>query len=237
MNSNDTTKKRKVDSDESGISLAAVLAEMQEMKSKLSRMNELESRCINMQNEIDSMKKDRISRMGDMQTTIDNQQSHIDSLESKGIHLEDRCDSLQRSVEILSKESTWEYSAPAIPNSHWTSLGFNEEYVQDMESVVATIRYKTCRMRNGECIQYITFGEESQEDAAGILLQHDNVLLPHWKEFATAFQLSYDKNTELKIQNMQLIPAVMVLLIPALKGKLKTLFLDNNDLVGVAASS
>ena len=46
MSSNNTTKKRRVDSDESGISLAAVLTEMQEMKSKLSRMDELESRCI-----------------------------------------------------------------------------------------------------------------------------------------------------------------------------------------------
>ena len=49
MSTNSTTKKRKADSDESGISLAAVLAEMQEMKSKLSRMVELESRCISMQ--------------------------------------------------------------------------------------------------------------------------------------------------------------------------------------------
>ena len=41
MSSNNTTKKRKVTSDESGISLAALLEEMQEMKSKLSRMDEL----------------------------------------------------------------------------------------------------------------------------------------------------------------------------------------------------
>ena len=114
MSSNNTIKKRRVGSDDSGISLAAILAEMQEMKSKLSRMDEMESRCISMQNEMDGMKSS-LSRIDNMQTTIDNQQSYIDSLESKGIHLEDRCDSLQRSVEILSKESTWKYSAPSYP--------------------------------------------------------------------------------------------------------------------------
>ena len=42
MSTNNTTNKRKVDSNESGISLAMVLAEMQEMKSKLSRVDEME---------------------------------------------------------------------------------------------------------------------------------------------------------------------------------------------------
>ena len=122
MSSNNTTKKRKVDSDESGISMAAVLAEMQEMKNKLSRMDELESRCINMQNEMDGMR----SRSTIMQNEIDSMKdriSHIDKLENK-------CDLLQRSIQILSKESTWEYSAPSIPVSHWIVNGFaDDDYI------------------------------------------------------------------------------------------------------------
>ena len=224
MSSNNTTKKRKVDSDESGISLAAVLAEMQEMKSKLSRMDELESRCINMQNEMDGVK----SRSTIMQNEINSMKdriSHIDELENK-------CDSLQRSVEILSKESSWEYSAQSIPNSHWTDLGFDAEYIQDMTCLVNEIRNKTCRMRNGECIQYITLGEESPEDAAGTLLQYDDVLLPHWKEFITALQLLHHGiDLNLTMQNVQLTSSVISMLTPAMRGKLKTLFLDNNGFV------
>jgi len=106
MSTNNTTKKRKVASDDSGISLAPVLAEMQEMK---SNQYELESRCINMQKEMDGM-RDKLSRMDELETKCQQQ-------EEKCVILEDRCDSLQRSVEILSKESTWEYSAPSIPKA------------------------------------------------------------------------------------------------------------------------
>ena len=71
-----------------------------------SNQYELESRCINMQKEMDGM-RDKLSRMDELEEKC---QQH----EEKCNTLEDRCDSLQRSVEILSKESTWEYSAPSL---------------------------------------------------------------------------------------------------------------------------
>lgn len=67
-----------------------------------------------------------------------------------------------------------------------------------------------------------------------ILLQHDDVLLPHWKEFTTALQLHHDSNIQFTIQNAQLTPSVTDLLMPSLKGKLKELFLDNNGFVNVS---
>jgi len=143
MSSNNTTKKRKVDSDESGISLAAVLAEMQEMKSKLSHMDELESRCISLQNEMDGM-RDRLSRMDDMQTTIDNQQSQIDKLESKCMHLEDKCNSYERSIELLTKEKRWRNSAPGIPQSppiQIQSNGLIQNHTLDVRGEMATSGY------------------------------------------------------------------------------------------------
>ena len=106
MSDNNTTKKRKVDSDEGGISLAAVLAEMQEMKSKLSRMDELESRCISMQHEMDGMRSSSTIMQNEINSMKD-RISHIDELENK-------CDLLQRSIQILSKESTWEEHSPPL---------------------------------------------------------------------------------------------------------------------------
>ena len=114
MSTNNTTKKRKVASDDSGISLAAVLAEMQEIKGKLSRVDELESRCISMQNEMDGM-KDALSRMAQRNTYLVNTINSIDRVHSSEIHqLENKCELLKRSVKLMSKESTWEYSLPAI---------------------------------------------------------------------------------------------------------------------------
>ena len=91
----DTTKKRKTDGgsshddndvemSEGGTTMAAILAEMKNLK----------SRYTSLQNEMNGMK-------------------------DKCTYLENRCDSLQRSVQILSKESKWEYAAPPIPLSHW----------------------------------------------------------------------------------------------------------------------
>jgi len=226
MSVNNTAKKRKVDIDESGISLAAVLAEMQEMKSKLSRMDELESRCINMQKEMDGLK----SRSTIMQNEINSMKdriSHIDELENKS-------NLLQRSVQILSKESTWEYSAPSIPDSHWIESGFvDEDYIELMRRLEDQMKRRAIRIRNGECFQYINLGEESPEGEAGILLQHDDALLPHWKEFATALQLLHGNNIQFTIQNVQLSHSVINMLIPALKGRLKLLFLDNNGFINI----
>lgn len=131
--------------------------------------------------------------MDGMQNTIVNQQSHIDSLESKGIYLEDRCELLQRSIQMLSKESTWEYSAPSIHDNYWIGLGFDEEYIESMDELVTNIRNTSTFSRNGECTGDVSLGVASPDNDVGTLLQHDDVLLPHWKEFATALQLSPGK--------------------------------------------
>ena len=84
-------------------------------------------------------------------------------------------------------------------------------------------------------VETITFGQSS-DVANGIVLQHDDALLPHWREFANALQLSPDSNIKFTIQNVQLTSSVIDILIPSLKGKLTDLFLYNNGLVNVSDS-
>ena len=55
------------------------------------------------------------------------------SLGSWSAILEARCESLERSVQILTKDAKWKYSAPAIPTSHWIDRGFDEHYIEGME--------------------------------------------------------------------------------------------------------
>jgi len=100
---------------------------------------------------------------------------------------------------------------------------------------VKEIRNATITLRNGQYIEYVTFGEASPENGDDVVnvLQLDNLLLPHWREFTTALQLSPGNDIKLTIQNVQLSHSVISLLIPAMKGKLKHLFLDNNDLFWV----
>jgi len=249
MSSNNTTKKRKVDSDESGISLAAVLAEMQEVKSKLSRMDELESRCINMQNEMDGMKS-KLSRIDNMQANIDNQKSHIvsleskcisleetcsslqssidnkqsqiDKLESKCMHLEDKCGSYEKSIELLKKANNWKYSAPSIPSNYWEEQGFDMNHVTHMVKLVNDFKDTSSWLRRRECRGIGLNLWEDNDNGDPLILQYDNVLLPHWIELANAIHLH--QNTEvldkLSIENLQMPTSILKLLSPALKGKM-----------------
>ena len=159
--------------------------------------------------------------------------SRMDELEKKCNTLEDRCDSLQRGMKILSKENTWEYSAPAIPTSHWIERGFNLEYIEAMEELVDDIRGKTKAMRKGEhsCRIELAYCDEEEEEEEGDIgfLQYDDALLPHWIEFTTALQLCQNNSLDFTIQNVKITTPVIDLLIPALKGKLQKLFLDNNQ--------
>ena len=188
----------------------------------LAKMND-------MQNEMNGM-KNRLSSMDELEKKYKCQEeecsllkANCNELEKKCTHLETRCESLQRSVQILSKESKWEYTAPPIPLSHWR--GFDEGYIEEIKSLLSDIKRYTCELRRGKVLEDINFGPDA-------LLQHDNLLLPHWRELANALQL-YQYNgsiPELSITNIQLPSAVLDLLAPALKGKLLTGFvLDNND--------
>ena len=231
--SSDSTKKRRIadevsnNNDDNGVgivgsSTTAIIAEMKE------HMREMQNKMDGMQNEMNGMKS-RLSRMDELEDKCQHQEEKCNTLE-------DRCDSLQRSIQILNKENKWEYSAPPIYTSHWTGLGFDEDYIDDMEALVKAIRNKTniIREERGR-MECITLGEESNSNgAAGTLLQYDKVILPHWKELATALQLCQNNNIHFTIQNVQLGTSLFSLLIPAFKGKLQDLFLDNNDFVNIS---
>jgi len=232
MSSPDSTKKRRIavsngSGDDNGIVDDGIT-----MSTILAKLNDMENRFISMQSELDKCNSSRES----MQKEMDGMQSrlsHIDELEKKCdrlekecTHLDIRCDSLQRSVEILSKESKWKYSAPPIPLSHWR--GFPEDYVDSMQTLLSDINEYTRALRSGKNIALSTLYLGLDDEA---LLQHDDMLLPHWEELANALQL-YNKEggLYLSITNIQLTSSVIYLLAPALKGKpINGLTLFNND--------
>jgi len=178
--------------------------------------------------------EDRLSHVDELEKKYKRQEeecsllkANCNELKEKCTNLDTRCESLQRSVQILSKESKWEYSAPYIPDSHWENLGFDEDYINQMQKFLADIKRYTCRLRSGKCgLSALDFGLDDEA-----LLQHDDILLPHWKELANALQLcNVDGIPELSITNIQLTTSVIDLLTPALKGKqIDDFSLYNND--------
>lgn len=90
-------------------------------------------------------------------------------------------------------------------------------------------------MRKGEHSSRIelAYCDDDEEEGDIGFLQYDNVLLPHWRELATALQLCQSNDIDLTIQNVQLTTSVTDVLIPALKGKLHELYLENNEFVDI----
>ena len=157
-----------------------------------------------MQKEMDGM-RDRLSRMDELETKYEQQ--------------EERCNSLQRSIQILSAENKWEYSAPPIPRSHWTDQGFDEYYIDQIENLLDDMQECTCLLRSGKCTD-IALNHSIINNETDIL-QHDDKLLPHWMELANAIQVhpNSEQLEKLAIDNLELPTSVLNLLSPALKGK------------------
>ena len=207
MNSADSTKKRKVECPDDTAQLTA--ADEGSMVDIIAQMR---------------------SEMNDMKSSHLLSKSRIDELENKCEVLETKCSSLERSIGILTKESKWEYSVSDIHRGYWIDKGYSDDYADDMEELIEEIKSLCSQLRSGKYTSFITLGGHEN----GLLLDNDNdVLLPHWEEFANALQLyqSTDVSEVFSIDAIQLTPSIMDLLTPALMGKLiKCISFDNNEL-------
>ena len=144
-------------------------------------------------------------------------------------------------MQILTKEQKWEYSAPSIPTSHWINNGFEEQYIEGMDYLIWQLKDNTIKLRNGRCDHFphntqnicLSGGFDDVNDHT--ILLHDDLLLPHWKEFAIALQLYHNSSRLLNfyLRNVELTSSVMDLLASALKRKaiFKYVVFDGNDFV------
>ncbi|KAL7537176.1 hypothetical protein ACHAXR_007645 [Thalassiosira sp. AJA248-18] len=223
--------------------------EVDVMKQRISHVDELEAKCqfleakVNsMKSEMDTMKR-HLSHIGELENkfdTIKGRLSHVDQLEKSCQLLEDRSHllearsgSLERSLQVLIKHNKWEYSAPPITPNYWG--GFDVHYIAHMDFFLQEIKGNTCELRHGKYGQYICFsGGNDHEDERTSVLLHDDIILPHWREFADALQmyqrpLDNDASGTFSVSNIQLTSAVVDMLAPALvKKNFRHFELDHN---------
>lgn len=74
-----------------------------------------------------------------MQEMLEQMQKDVDemrrSLKGRCQYLEARCGSLERTLQaVIKAQNEWEYPVAPVPTSHWTDLGFDDDYVAAMES-------------------------------------------------------------------------------------------------------
>lgn len=124
-----------------------------------------------------------------------------------------RCDSLERSIQVLMKDVNWKYSAPDIPRSHWIEQGYDEGDAAIMEAIIRQMKDDVKRVRNGTHSEHNLLFE-------GILsIQHDDALLPHFQELADAVQVSGGGIDSIDIYGFELRPSSLKILMPVMENK------------------
>ena len=151
--------------------------------------------------------------------------SRVDGLQRENEGLLRRCESLERSVQVLKKEGNWTYSAPDVPSSHWIDQGHDEDYADEAENLIQSIKDKTNGLRSGDGNDELIFGGE-------IPILSDNALDHHWKQLVNAIQLS-ERITKLILLNIQLDQRSLQMIETSLRQKgIGELWLDSNEFHG-----
>ena len=112
------------------------------------------------------------------------------------------------------------------------NLGFDELYVKEMEEFLSRMKILTLQLMSGDRLRY---GESfSLRYRREVVLQHDDILLPHWLEFIYALRQYNHEPTNfsdriLYVHKVRLHSFVMDMLAPALQVKGFTLELEDAD--------
>ncbi|EJK51429.1 hypothetical protein THAOC_29398, partial [Thalassiosira oceanica] len=161
--------------------------------------------------------------------------------------LNGKVDALQTKNESLTSALQWAYAVEEIPPQHWLGRGYSEEYADAMENLLDGVKQSIKDLRMGtvfnseldENAVKIMFDllDEDEEDNR-ILADHDESLMPYWKELASALNHWSDYHANGKylgvlICFIELPKAVLDILRPAFeRSRIKTLCLSNSRLSG-----
>ncbi|EJK72637.1 hypothetical protein THAOC_05812 [Thalassiosira oceanica] len=70
----------------------------------------------------------------------------VDGLQRENEGLLLRCESPERSVQVLTREIKWTYLAPDVPRSHWLEQGYDEEDAEEAKNLIQYINENTYGM-------------------------------------------------------------------------------------------
>ena len=139
-----------------------------------------------------------------------------------------------RDIALKIEYQQWlqSYSTQDIPRSYWISRGFDDEYAHKMEKFVCKMKEIANKLRKGGPLAEIDLWNRS-----GCMFFHDDVLLPHWRDFVEALtqyaKFAYRKDHGVEsfiIWNVELHKKVLAMLNPALKTtNMKGLILGYNE--------
>ena len=126
-------------------------------------------------------------------------------------------------VRNLSDALEWAYSVGTAPIDHWIEKGHTEEYADAMEVLLDRFKFIVKELRTGTVGGRVSVSFYLEdEDGREIVADHDDALMPYWKEFANALVhwSEYHANgttLNLSIRRIETPDAVLDVLHPAIK--------------------
>ena len=91
-----------------------------------------------------------------------------------------------RVVREMKSALEWAYSGKFIPRRHWLEKGHNEEYAYLMEALLNSFEQIIKELMTGTVGATIKVEFDLQVDAGHVTADHDDVLMPYWKELANS---------------------------------------------------
>lgn len=160
-----------------------------------------------------SVLRAQLEHIREMQIRIDGLLRRNSALEAENRALGNRCKSLERSIEVLSKDVDWKYSAPPISRGHWLERGFDDEYATEATAFLRDVRDDVEEARNDvdEMMEEVQVGATLPE---GMILRYDDALLPHFIELADAIRIN-PIIVSLHLWRIELNPSVLQVLLSA----------------------
>ncbi|EJK54981.1 hypothetical protein THAOC_25340, partial [Thalassiosira oceanica] len=119
----------------------------------------------------------------------------------------------------------WAYSVKPIPREHWLEKGYAEEYADAMDEFQDTFKQTIKELRTGtagERIEVKVVSRLQDEEDLEVSADHDDVLMPYWKEFANAIvhwseYHAGEATLQVVIRRIETPDAVLDVLCPAIK--------------------
>ncbi|EJK58510.1 hypothetical protein THAOC_21357, partial [Thalassiosira oceanica] len=153
-------------------------------------------------------------------------------------------DELNAKVDALQESLTsalqWAYAVEEIPRQHWLDSGHDKDYADAMEDLLSSMEESIKDLRMGT-VSENEFGENmikidfdlQEEDEDYIHADHDELLVPYWKELAAALRHWSEyhadgKCLEVEIIYIEMPKAVLDILRPAFEqSRIERVYFEN----------
>ncbi|EJK48345.1 hypothetical protein THAOC_32871 [Thalassiosira oceanica] len=176
----------------------------------------------------------------ELEAMIQSHEAVVDKLNAKVDALQAENESQLREIKDLTSALQWAYANERIPRRHWLEQGHSEEYADAMGTLLNSMKQNIENLRvGGRNREIITIDFDLQgEDENWIRADHDELLMPYWKELAAALRHWSEYNAyggflTVKIIYIELPKVVLDILCPAFEeSRIEYVFLENSHHTG-----